>query len=58
MEKGLEAGVFSIVDIDNHTAFHLDTIISPNKEELKNKDIRLMEHYINAVCWSANYLEQ
>jgi hypothetical protein len=29
MEKGLEAGVFSIVDIDNHTAFHLDTIISP-----------------------------
>ena len=22
MEKGLEAGVFSVVDIDNHTAFH------------------------------------
>ncbi len=58
MEKGLEAGAFSIVDIDNHTAFHLDTIISPNKEELKNKDITLMEHYVNAVCWSANYLEQ
>ena len=58
MEKGLEAGAFAAVDIDNHTAFHLDTIISPNKDELKNKDITLMEHYVNAVCWSAKHLEQ
>ena len=58
MEKGLEAGAFSVVDIDNHTAFHIDAIISPNKEELKNKDITLMEHYVNAVCWSAKHLEK
>ena len=54
----LEAGAFSVVDIDNHTAFHIDTIISPNKQELQDKDITLMEHYVNVVCWSAEYLEK
>lgn len=57
-EWGLEAGVFSAIDIDNHTALHLDAIISPNKAELLSKEISLMEHYVNTVYWSAQHLEQ
>lgn len=57
-EWGLEVGVFSAIDIDNHTAFHLDAIISPNQKECQQRDISLMEHYVNAVFWSADYLEQ
>ena len=36
----------------------IDTIISPNKQELQDKDITLMEHYVNVVCWSAKHLEK
>ena len=57
-EWGLEAGVFSAIDIDNHTALHLDAIITPNAKTLQEKDISLMEHYVNAVYWSVEYLEK
>lgn len=57
-EWGLEAGVFSAIDIDNHTAFHIDAIISPNKKECESKDISLLEHYVHAVCWTAEHLEK
>jgi hypothetical protein len=57
-EWGLEAGVFSAIDIDNHTAFHLDALISPNQKECQERQISLMEHYLNTVFWSAEYLEQ
>ena len=56
-EWGLEAGVFSAIDIDNHTAFHIDAIISPNKKECQTKDITLLEHYVNTVYWTAQHLE-
>jgi hypothetical protein len=58
MEWGLEAGVFSAIDIDNHTAFHIDAIISPNYKTLQSEQITLVEHYVNAVYWSASYLEK
>jgi hypothetical protein len=58
MESGMEAGVLSVVDIDNHTAFHLDAIVSPNDIECKEKDISLMEHYVNVIVWSAEHIEK
>jgi len=58
VEWGLEAGVFSAIDIDNHTAFHLDAIISPNNKTLQQKGISLIEHYVNAVYWSAANLKK
>lgn len=57
-EWGLEAGVFSAIDVDNHTAFHIDAIISPNNKSCQDKDISLLEHYVNAVYWSAEKLEK
>lgn len=58
VEWGLEAGVFSAIDIDNHTAFHIDAIISHNAQSCQDKDISLIEHYVNAVFWSADHLEK
>lgn len=58
MESGMEAGVLSVVDIDNHTAFHIDAVVSPNASECKDKDITLMDHYVNVILWSAEAIEK
>lgn len=57
-ESGMEAGVLSIVDIDNHTAFHIDAVVSPNEAECQDKGISLMEHYVNVIVWSADQLKK
>jgi hypothetical protein len=53
---GLEAGLLSVIDVDNHTAFHLDAIQTPTKAERAAKDINLIEHYGQAILWSAPQL--
>jgi hypothetical protein len=53
---GLEAGLLSVIDVDNHTAFHLDAIQTPDKSERQAKAINLMEHYGQAILWSAPQL--
>lgn len=49
---GLEAGLLSVIDLDNHTAFHLDVIATPAKAEREAKHIDLCDHYTQAILWN------
>jgi hypothetical protein len=49
---GLEAGLLSVIDIDHHTAFHLDAIQTPAKAEREAKQIDLADHYTQAILWA------
>lgn len=52
MEWGVEAGVLSAIDVAQHTAFHIDAVMSPNVGECKDKGITLLEHYVMAIVWN------
>lgn len=54
MEWGLEASVL----LDNHTGFHLDAVLSPDKEECPEKGISLLYHYTSMILLSAPKIEQ
>lgn len=46
---GLEAGLLSVIDrraapIDHHTAFHLDVVQTPARDERQSKGITLLDH--------------
>lgn len=49
---GLEAGLLSVIDVDYHSAFHLDVIQTPASLERDQKDITLLDHYAQAILWS------
>lgn len=49
---GLEVGLLSAIDIDHHTAFHLDAIQTPDKAEREAKQIDLADHYTQAILWA------
>lgn len=53
---GLELGLLSVVDVDFHTAFHLDVALTPGPQERKDKDIDLVDHYAQVILWSADKL--
>lgn len=54
---GLEAGLLSVVDMDYHTAFHLDVIQTPAGAERKRKGISLLDHYAQAILWSKSAVQ-
>lgn len=49
---GLEAGLLSIIDVDYHTAYHLDVVQTPSGAERQAKEISLTDHYAPAILWS------
>lgn len=49
---GLEAGLLSVIDVDEHTAYHLDVVQTPSPNERHEKGISLMDHYAQAILWS------
>src|SRR5215213_5074074 len=49
---GLEAGLLSVIDVDYHTAFHLDVVQTPASSERQDKAITLLDHYAQAILWS------
>lgn len=53
---GLELGLLSAIDVNYHTAFHLDAALTPDPAERKQKDIDLVDHYAQVVVWSAKKL--
>jgi hypothetical protein len=55
---GLEVGLLSVIDVDNHTAFHVDAIQTPAKAEREAKGINLLEHYGQAILWSTPQLSR
>ena len=44
-ERGLELGGLAVIDIDQHTAFHLEAVQSPDQETLQANDMTLIDHY-------------
>jgi len=46
-KKGLEIGVLACVDVSSRTAFHLETIQTPNKEERNGKS--MVAHYVEGL---------
>lgn len=53
---GLEVGLLSVIDVDYHTAFHLDAALTPDPQERQDKDIDLVDHYAQIILWSADKL--
>ena len=53
---GLELGLLSVVDVDFHTAFHVDVALTPGPQERQDKDIDLVDHYAQVIIWSADKL--
>ena len=53
---GLEAGLLSVIDLDNRTAFHLDAMATPSKVEREAKGIDLADHYTQAILWACPQL--
>jgi hypothetical protein len=53
---GLELGLLSAIDVDYHTAFHVDAALTPGPQERQDKDIDLVDHYAQVVLWSADKL--
>lgn len=53
---GLELGLLSVVDVDFHTAFHVDVALTPGPQERQDKDIDLVDHYAQVILWSADKL--
>lgn len=54
---GLEAGLLSVIDIDFHTAYHLDVVQTPSAAEREAKGILLTDHYAQAILWSKPLLQ-
>jgi hypothetical protein len=42
---GLEISLLSVIDVEYRTAWHLDAVQTPNKDERVAKDINLIDHY-------------
>ena len=53
---GLELGLLSAIDIDYHTAFHIDVAQTPDKARREAWGIDLLDHYSQAVLWSTPHL--
>ena len=46
---GIEIGGLGIVDIDHNTAFNLESIQTPGPQELKEKGMSLVDHYVSII---------
>jgi hypothetical protein len=47
MKRGIEIGVFSLIDVDLHTGFHLASAQTPNSANLKKEGQTLLGYYAN-----------
>lgn len=43
--RGLELGGLAVIDLDRHTAFHLEAVQSPDQQTLRAHGITLIDHY-------------
>jgi hypothetical protein len=58
MRSGLELGIFSIVDIELHTGFHLEAEQTPNTAQLGKQNQSLLGHYIHLCVQIAKKVEK
>jgi len=48
-KKGIEIAGLAIIDVLNHSAFHLEAVQSPKVAELKERGKNLMSHYLEVI---------
>ncbi len=53
---GIELGLLSLIDIDYHTAFHIDAAQTPAAAERTQQDIDLLDHYSQVIVWANQHL--
>lgn len=51
-KRGLEFGCLAVVDIENETAFHLDGVLTPAKNEREKRKMGLIDHYVEFILAS------
>ncbi len=54
---GIEIGSLGIIDLENHTAFSLETIQTPNPKVLKAKGKSLVDHYASIIIERTKTIE-
>jgi hypothetical protein len=58
MKEGLEISGIAIGDVDNHTAFHLEAVQTPNKQCLEANSSNLLEHYAQLIIERKDTLQK
>ena len=56
--KGLELGVFGVVDIEKNTAFHLQSIQTASPKVLTQLDLTLPDYYLDLVVCQKDQFEK
>jgi hypothetical protein len=54
---GIEIGSLGIIDLENHTAFNLETIQTPNPKVLKAEGKTLIDHYASLIIERKDEIE-
>lgn len=57
VKPGLEMGGLAVIDVENHTAFHLEAVQTPTKASLQQSGKTLMEHYVEVIVERKDTLE-
>jgi len=58
MKEGLEISGIAIGDVDNHTAFHLEAVQTPNKQSLESDSSTLLKHYAQVIIERKDTLQK
>lgn len=58
MKEGLEISGIAIGDVDNHTAFHLEAVQTPNKQSLEADSSNLLKHYAQLIIERKDTLQK
>jgi hypothetical protein len=58
MKEGLEISGIAIGDVDNHTAFHLEAVQTPNKQSLEADSSNLLKHYAQVIIERKDTLQK
>ena len=58
MKEGLEISGIAIGDVDNHTAFHLEAVQTPNKQSLEANSSNLLKHYAQVIIKRKDTLQK
>ena len=58
MKEGLEISGIAIGDVDNHTAFHLEAVQTPNKQSLESDSSNLLKHYAQVIIERKDTLQK
>ena len=49
MKRGLEISAFAVADMKQHTAYHLDSSLTPNVASLKAEGKTLIDFYVSSL---------